>query len=97
MDIDELVDCIREGKCKSTLYQQEGCPHCDELKEKLDELGIPYDEQEIDEEIIDSLGLTEVPLLRISPEDDEDIFIENDDLDVIKRRFVESEDVSIFE
>lgn len=97
MDIDGLVNCIQQGKCKSTLYQQEGCPHCDELKEKLDELGIPYDEQEIDGELIESLNLTEVPLLRISPEGEEDIFIQNEDLDVIKRRFDESADEAIFE
>jgi glutaredoxin len=96
MDIDELVDCIQQGKCKSTLYRQEGCPHCDDLKEKLDELGIPYNEQEIDDELVESLDLTEVPLLRISPEDEEDIFIQNDDLDVIKRRFDKSADETVF-
>lgn len=85
MSIDSLNECIENGKCNATLFKINNCIYCKELKEKLDKLGIEYEEQEIDEIILDKFKRQTVPFLKVSNDSDDEIF-ENEDLDSLRRK-----------
>ncbi len=87
-DVDSLNECIDNGKCSAVLFKMTGCPYCVEMKEKLDDLGVEYQEREIDEMTLNRLHRETVPFLRISSNDDdsEDVVIENEAIERIREK-----------
>lgn len=49
------------------LYSKDDCPRCEMLKTKLNVKNIPFVEEK-DEEIIDSLGIDFLPVLKVDNE-----------------------------
>lgn len=86
MSIESLNECIENGKCNATLFKLNDCIYCKEMKEKLDILGIDYEEREIDEFVLDEFKRKTVPFLKISKESDDDIIFENEDIDSLRRK-----------
>lgn len=84
-DIDSLNECIDEGRCKSTLFKLDGCPSCIEMKEKLDALGVEYDERDIDAGSLTRFRRKTVPFLYVEDEGEE-IIIENESIERIRKK-----------
>lgn len=60
-----LKDCIEKGECNIMFYKLDGCPHCTNMKNKLDKLGIPYLTKDADEEVVEMSGIQTAPQLHI--------------------------------
>jgi len=85
-----IDECIQNGSCKAIFYSQDGCPHCPELRDKLDGLGIDYEERKVTQEILDTLDRETVPFLQINDRiTGQEVIIENDDVESIRRKIYE--------
>lgn len=80
-----LEECIESKRCKVTLFEQEGCPYCQELKDKLTDLGIDYDEEDVTKEVLDHFERETVPFARVDDEKTgKQMLIENESIDEIR-------------
>lgn len=83
MSIESLNDCIESGECRATFFRLSGCGHCDDMRGKLDRIGVEYDEQEIDESVLDEFDRRTVPFLRVRDGDGDAVF-ENEDIETLR-------------
>lgn len=82
-----LYDCIVDGDCTATLLTMKGCSYCPELRGKLEEIDLPFNERVVNDEDIEKLHIMHVPILKIDSEEyEEPIIIENETLEKIKKK-----------
>lgn len=86
MSLESLTECIDNGECKIILHKMESCIYCQEMKQKLDRLGIEYAEEEIDEETLEEFNRQTVPFLQVKRDNEEDIVFENEDIETLKEK-----------
>lgn len=90
-EVDALNECIETGKCSAVLFKLKGCPSCEEMREKLDDLGLEYGEREVDDSDLRHFNRNTVPFLHVSQnkEDDNDqsdLVIENETIERIREK-----------
>lgn len=87
-EVDSLNECIEGGRCSAVLFKLKGCPSCAEMKEKLDDIGLEYSEQEIDGNTLNEFQRDTVPFLHVSGKENgvDDFVIENETMERIKEK-----------
>jgi len=86
MSLESLNECIESGECKVTFFKLDSCSHCKEMKQKLDQIGVEYDEEEIDTSTLEEFNRETVPFLQVKRENDEDIILENEDRETLREK-----------
>ena len=86
MSIESLNECIENGDCKAILHKMSHCSYCSEMKEKLDEIGVEYEEQEEDSLSLEEFNRKTVPFLEIKRGYEDDIILENEEKSILREK-----------